>query len=687
MAGKSAAAAKGRAKLEAFKAARAKKAKEETVPIDEPKPRPAAVAESAPAVVAPPTKPDADARVAVPTRDVPATPSVQDPPPPAPETSRPEESSVPRGHPLDANASAKSLSSAYAALSDEYLPTTRAAETQVSAPRSAERLREAPGPLASDAETPGESLARATKKNATSEPTTVQPGSALFRVNDDDLEPPPFASPFKPRPPPSSEPFAPAIKSSAELFRSERFLKSPGSGNSEREMDVVASSSRRAEREETNVDDRFLSRNFPGPSWRTEDEARAKLAIEVSEVEALQNVIDDMTRERVAFQRGLDKQQELMQSLAEENEAFATERNARADEIARLRDANARATVAIRARDDALALAVEERDVAQAAALDAHERAARSAMETVELEEKLRAARSEALKLRGEMEREMTDRERRDRAARAATADRDEMATAIEGFRREREFLRAKLRDAAAREEREMERDLARRGPSAERGGGGGDNDSDDENEGSAPKNTPARLMDPRARAARLAADLEDARGGGSEGEGEGGTPGAGERAPSGFFHFMSRSMNGAHVLGGVPVGDVGEDQLRLVDSIHELLSEVERERARAKRALETCGEKVRSLEATNAALERRLAGKREMEGESLLVARERASGSRGAVSNGGDEGLDAAAAAADDEGSDASSRDEDAWSDDDDGSTPSRRRGFFASLNPFARR
>lgn len=139
--------------------------------------------------------------------------------------------------------------------------------------------------------------------------------------------------------------------------------------------------------------------------------------------------------------------------------------------------------------------------------------------------------------------------------------------------------------------------------------------------------------------------------------------------------------MNGAHVLGGVPVGDVGEDQLRLVDSIHELLSEVERERARAKHALETAGEKVRSLEATNAALERRLAGKREMEGESLLVARDRASVSRGAVSNGGDDASD------EDEGSDGSSRDEDAWSDDDDGSTPSRRRGFFASLNPFARR
>ena len=679
MAGKSAAAAKGRAKLEAFKAARAKKAKEETVPIDESKPRPAAVVEPAPAVVAPPTIPDADARVAVPTRDVPATPSVQDPPPPAPRA-RPEESSVPRGHPADANASAGWLSSAYAALSDEYLPPTRAAET-LDAPRSAS-FRDAPGPLASDAGTPGDA-AHAKKKNATSEPTTVR-DALVSKVADDDLEPPPFASPFKPRPP-TAEPFAPAIKSSAELFRSSRFLNSPGSVD---ERDAgVASSSRRAERDEKKRDDRLFS-GGGGPSWRTEDEARAKLAREVSEIEALHRVIDDMTRERVAFQRGLDKQQELMQTLAEENERFATERNAHADEIARLRDGNARATAAIRARDDALALAVEERDVAQAAALDAHERAARSAMETVELEEKLRAARSEALKLRGEMEREMTDRERRDRAARAATADRDEMATAIEGFRREREFLRAKLRDAAAREEREMERDLARRGPSAERGGGDDDDDSDDEGEGSAPKNTPARLMDPRARAARLAADLEDARGGGSEGEGEGGTPGAGERATSGFFHFMSRSMNGAHVLGGVPVGDVGEDQLRLVDSIHELLSEVERERARAKHALETVGEKVRSLEATNAALERRLAGKREMEGESLLVARDRASVSRGAVSNGAVSN-DASDEDEGSEGSDGSSRDQDAWSDDDEknGSTPSRRRGFFASLNPFATR
>ena len=673
MAGKSAAAAKGRAKLEAFKAARAKKAKEETVPIDEPKPRPAAVAEPAPAVVAPPTKPDVDAGVAVMTRDVPPPPSVPDPPPPAPRA-RPEDSSSPR----DANASAGSLSSAYAALSDEYLPPARDVET-LDAPRPT--VGEAPGPraLARDAGTVGAGTLgdpRENVKNAKNPEPTSDPVLAETL----DLEPPPFVSPFKPTRPTAKaerprtgrssdsrlEPFAPAIKSSTFLSRFETV-----SNVEPRDAASAHLVPRRMERSAAVEPPARVSDRFPGPSFADD---RARRLAEASEVEALQRVIDDMTRERMALQRGLDKQQALMQTLAEENERFTTELNARAEEAARLRDANGRATAAIRARDDALALAVEARDVAKAAALDAHERAARSAVETVELEEKLRAARSEALRLRSEMEREMTDRERRDRAARAATADRDEMATAIEGFRREREFLRAKLRDAAAREEREMEREMER-----ERGGGD-DDDSDEESPGgSAPRNTPARQMDPRARAARLAADLRDASSGGaSSGGGDGvGTPNGDETssAPLGFFHFVSRSANGARATGGAPVGDVGEDQLRLVDSIHELLSEVEHERARAKRALEAAGEKARLLEATNAALERRLAGKRELQAEGAAETRDASENvSRGAVG-----------------GSDASdsddSDDSDAWSDDDVSTTPRRRRGFFSSLNPFARR
>ena len=193
--------------------------------------------------------------------------------------------------------------------------------------------------------------------------------------------------------------------------------------------------------------------------------------------------------------------------------------------------------------------------------------------------------------------------------------------------------------------------------------------------------------MDPRARAARLAADLRDASSGGasflSSGGGDGvGTPNGDETssAPSGFFHFVSRSANGARATGGATVGDVGEDQLRLVDSIHELLSEVERERARAKRALEAAGENARTLEATNAALERRLAGKRELQAEGAARDFRDASEnvSRGAV--GGSDASDASDDASD-------SDDSDAWSDDDVGTTPRRRRGFFSSLNPFARR
>ena len=68
----------------------------------------------------------------------------------------------------------------------------------------------------------------------------------------------------------------------------------------------------------------------------------------------------------------------------------------------------------------------------------------------------------------------------------------------------------------------------------------------------------------------------------------------------------MSRSMNGVP-LGGVPVEKVGEDQLRLVDSIHALLTEVEEERSRARAALAASRRKMDELQRRNAELEKRL--------------------------------------------------------------------------------
>ena len=72
------------------------------------------------------------------------------------------------------------------------------------------------------------------------------------------------------------------------------------------------------------------------------------------------------------------------------------------------------------------------------------------------------------------------------------------------------------------------------------------------------------------------------------------------------MFHHMSRSMNGVP-LGGVPVDKVGEDQLRLVDSIHQLLTEVESERGRAAAALEVAKGKIAGLATSKLDLEQQL--------------------------------------------------------------------------------
>jgi hypothetical protein len=61
--------------------------------------------------------------------------------------------------------------------------------------------------------------------------------------------------------------------------------------------------------------------------------------------------------------------------------------------------------------------------------------------------------------------------------------------------------------------------------------------------------------------------------------------------------------MNGVP-LGGVPVDKVGEDQLRLVDSIHQLLTEVESERGRAAEALDVAKGKIAGLASAKSHLE-----------------------------------------------------------------------------------
>lgn len=209
----------------------------------------------------------------------------------------------------------------------------------------------------------------------------------------------------------------------------------------------------------------------------------------------------------------------------------------------------------------------------------------------------------ETVKLRRELEEIRDDRERTDRALRAAAADRSEMRTSLNAMQDERMHLQSALRRMAAQEEAEMERGAA---------------DWNGEAPENTPNPTPQKTGDAGAAAAKRAARLADELGVAFDGvggrrvssngdvtrrDGEGATNGG---ASHGVFSHMSRSMNGVP-LGGVPVEKVGEDQLRLVDSIHALLTEVEEERSRARAALAASRRKMDELQRRNVELEKRL--------------------------------------------------------------------------------
>jgi hypothetical protein len=668
MVGKSAAAAKGRAKLEAFKAARAKKGNAETVPIPEPEATQSVAPAEAPVVVPAPTKPvpvsdDRRFRGGQPALTVPESP---------PRAPADLESSVPVPIPGDVpGTTAGSLSSAYTAIADEYLPATR------SVPPATQPT--APGRIAGDEGTQGAGTASVDSVDVrvrVAKDELVKQNNHGVATPTDDSEPPPFVSPFK-KPGQNSgqhgfeervvsidrTPFAPKL-TSTPLLRFAAAAATTGRGENENSV--------------SSLDDYFAkpsaTKKPSVPSFLS-----SSAAAERSEVQALHKLFDDMTHERMQFQRGLDKQQVLMQTLATENEEMTVKLNEQAAEVVALREFSKRAQVSIRARDDALTLCVDERDVAKLTAIESHERASRSAVECVELEEKLRAARNETLRLRHVMETEHGDLERRDRAARAAATDRDEMASVIEGFRREREFLRNKLRDAAQREERDMERDFS----------GYGERDGDDDEDGDEEtKNTgrdPGRARTQQTSSSRPvdASGTDESHGNTTSREDPG--------RPSGFFHFVSRANTGDGA--GSFSNDVGEDQLRLVDSIHTLLSEVELERARGKKVLEETKAKLQELENTNQALQRRLAGKREMAMAGYSNAMEGPAFSMEGTANAmqgtsetkdgeySDYYLDVSRQSEIDEDDD-----EDKWSDDDV-SAPGRKRGFLSSLNPFGRR
>ena len=322
------------------------------------------------------------------------------------------------------------------------------------------------------------------------------------------------------------------------------------------------------------------------------------------EISRLRKVVEEMTAERAALERAHARQNELMQQLADENETMTGRCNALTSELGTVNERLEHRENEVIAQGAVVRQLAAERDAAIKRATHAMESARVSSIESVELEERCRSLKMETMKTRHELENIRDEAERTDRALRAAAADRGEMQTSLNAMQDERMHLQSALRRMAAKEEAEMERGAA-------------------EWNGEAPENTPnptpqkTRDASAAKRAARLADELGAAfdgvggrrvssNGDGArvlDGDAASGTSGT---QSQGVFSHMSRSMNGVP-LGGVPVEKVGEDQLRLVDSIHALLTEVEDERSRARAALAASKRKMDELHARNVELEKRL--------------------------------------------------------------------------------
>ena len=319
------------------------------------------------------------------------------------------------------------------------------------------------------------------------------------------------------------------------------------------------------------------------------------------EISRLRKVVEEMTAERAALERAHARQNELMQQLADENETMTGRCNALTSELGTVNERLEHRENEVIAQGAVVRQLAAERDAAIKRATHAMESARVSSIESVELEERCRSLKMETMKTRHELENIRDEAERTDRALRAAAADRGEMQTSLNAMQDERMHLQSALRRMAAKEEAEMERGAA-------------------EWNGEAPENTPnptpqkTRDASAAKRAARLADELgaafDGVGGRNSTSNGDGGRVLDGDAASGtqsqGVFSHMSRSMNGVP-LGGVPVEKVGEDQLRLVDSIHALLTEVEDERSRARAALAASKRKMDELHARNVELEKRL--------------------------------------------------------------------------------
>uniref|UniRef100_A0A0E0JSM0 Uncharacterized protein n=1 Tax=Oryza punctata TaxID=4537 RepID=A0A0E0JSM0_ORYPU len=167
---------------------------------------------------------------------------------------------------------------------------------------------------------------------------------------------------------------------------------------------------------------------------------------------ALEQLIEDLTKEKFALQRTLEKSQELAQTLATDNSALTDKFNQQAQIISNLTSDMERLQNEIQAQLLALESVRTEYANAQLECNAADERAKVLAAEVILLEDKALRLRSSELKLEKEIEGLSSEISSYRRKVSSLEKERQHLQSTVEALQEEKKLLHSKLRNSSVTE-------------------------------------------------------------------------------------------------------------------------------------------------------------------------------------------------------------------------------------------
>ncbi|EAY76923.1 hypothetical protein OsI_04881 [Oryza sativa Indica Group] len=167
---------------------------------------------------------------------------------------------------------------------------------------------------------------------------------------------------------------------------------------------------------------------------------------------ALEQLIEDLTKEKFALQRTLEKSQELAQTLATDNSALTDKFNQQAQVISNLTSDMERLQNEIQAQLLALESVRTEYANAQLECNAADERAKVLAAEVILLEDKALRLRSSELKLEKEIEGLSSEISSYRRKVSSLEKERQHLQSTVEALQEEKKLLHSKLRNTSVTE-------------------------------------------------------------------------------------------------------------------------------------------------------------------------------------------------------------------------------------------